>query len=250
MARSRRRRYRRRSRVSRRGLRRRTWGRRRIRSRRPGRVHRFRRTCNLLVDASTLPQSTLVIAGTNFSISSDGGICRLIQGNVSTQPTYYVSYCLNFRLASLPSYTEFTSLFDQYRIDWIKFRIRPFGAPATAPNSMGIRHAWVHDWDTSTPPPNTQAGFDALRQYESFKDHLIGPAGTTIFYRPRIAVPAYRTAVTTAYMVSRSKFIDATYSDVDHYGLRGMFLLDGGNTNDYRDFEITAEVGISCANVR
>ena len=78
-----------------------------------------------------------------------------------------------FRLNQLPAYQEFTDLFDQYKITYIKLRLRLNVSPdaQTATSAVYPRVVYVRDHDDLVTPASVQE----LRQYGNCKTKVLSP---------------------------------------------------------------------------
>lgn len=144
----------------------------------------------------------------------------------------------NFKLSDLPNYTEFTALFDQFRISRIKYRWvvnrNPDYGGAVVTNIyntvvQGVypRIMWVHDYDGGAVPAN----FADLQQYPSMKEVYLTPDKpyTKWYYiKPARLAVEYETAALSAYRPTWSGYLDVASVDTPFYGIR-MFA-DGLNT--------------------
>lgn len=129
-----------------------------------------------------------------------------------------------FSLADLPNYTEFTHLFDRYRITGVKYRwvlhVEPTGNAITTQTYRGTstRVGWVHDYDDDTPTTNL-----ALHQYPNFKDvHLSADKMVSKWYfiRPATTTQVYGNTVDTAYAPNWRDMIDCNSPGTKFYGLK------------------------------
>lgn len=121
-----------------------------------------------------------------------------------------------FTLGDLPDVTDFTALYDQYKILGIKVQWLPRGNSS----DIGVqgnmaRFFSVIDRDDDAPP----ASIDQLTQYESLK-----VTGTQHVHK-RYFKPSVRREVatgigTTANEVAMSPWIDVTNTNVKHYGIK------------------------------
>ncbi len=123
----------------------------------------------------------------------------------------------SFALSDLPSYTDFTSLFDQYRIAEIILEFIPVSVPfgeSTSSTAYPSIHS-VIDLDDDTLP----ASVDTLRQYAT---HQVVP-NQKYFRRvltPRFAVAAYSGAFTSYSQSQPFQWIDSASAGVLHYGVK------------------------------
>lgn len=136
---------------------------------------------------------------------------EIFVGNVET------TGAASFALSDLPSYTDFTSLFDQYRICQITARFLPgvslFGASTTTTDIPDL-HTAV-DLDDDTAP----ATVDTLRQ---FATHQVTPNQQYVerVWTPRFAVATYSGTFTSYSLAPSGQWIDSNSPGVLHYGVK------------------------------
>lgn len=135
-----------------------------------------------------------------------------------TTNTYGV---LNFRLEDIPSYTEFTNLFDCFRIKRIKVMFIPTSnvtlSPDTAANDVfksteyANRLFTVLDFNDSTAPTS----IDTLRQYDTCR-----MTPNNIIHK-RYFKPKYSAEVNLGSYQSSDHWLEtATSADVVHLGIK------------------------------
>lgn len=126
------------------------------------------------------------------------------------------SFGLKFRLVDLPSYTEFTSLFDQYKIAGIglKFMYSHNMSPVydAVDRSLPVCHT-VIDYDDAEVLVNEN---DFL-QYETLKTRRLDKT-FSLYLRPMICDSLYQGAF-TGYGVKRG-WIDCSSLNIEHYGVK------------------------------
>jgi len=131
-----------------------------------------------------------------------------------------------FKLSDMPAYTEFTALFDKYRIDKaeVNFQLinNPNG-PATL-NGNTVTNAcnffpklyYCRDYDDSSTVTLTQ-----IKERSGTKMVVLEPNKIVrIKLKPAVAVQLYKTSTTTGYSPKWGAFVDAAQPDVPHYGLK------------------------------
>lgn len=139
-----------------------------------------------------------------------------------------------FSLSQLPNYTEFTNLFDQYRID----RIKVVFEPVYRANQIGInypnaasgttsgdyfggympqppRFATVIDYDDGTAP----ASMDELRQYGNVRETLATTRQVRSF-KPACLGMVYESISSTAYTPKFGTWLSVTDPTTPHYAIR------------------------------
>jgi len=162
---------------------------------------------NLIVtrryDAGTITASTLADSFTQFTVS----------------------------LNTLPSYAEFTTLFDQYRILRLSLTFHPLqneAVNATTAATPGI--FTVVDYDDST----TLASLTQTLQYANAHWHD-GYRPFTVTFKPHIAVASYAGSF-NGYTNLKDQWIDSSSFNVIHYGLKVCMLQCTGAAQSWRVF--------------
>lgn len=180
----------------------RTWSRRSIsKGAIQNRVHRFRRNLGL---------TTITGAGTS------------VLGGAS------------YTLSQLPSYSEFSALFDQYKITHIKVRFQLTTDPAgpAAPSTGFCPRIWtVVDRNSDGAP----ASVDELRQYGNVAARYLTPYKPVIVnIKPTVSTETYSN---TAALMRVSPWINSVNAGVYHYGLK--YAIDNLPTGYKVETEVT-----------
>lgn len=147
------------------------------------------------------------------------------------------NYALNFRLNLLPNYTEFTSLFDAFRICGVKiWFLYTSNSSDTTGAITGARawDFWIHsiiDHDDSTAL-STVADY---QQAESYKINKITDRKIGRWIRPKVANAAYAGGAFSGYSEpKRNQWIDAASPAVEHYGFKfGIDCTNLGGVGNY-----------------
>lgn len=136
-----------------------------------------------------------------------------VQQNLLNSDTFGV---LTFSLLALPNPTEFTSLFDQYRIDHVdcSFIYSANEALQATGNTPLANLVTVFDHDDASAPTSLLQ----LQQDPSCMINRLDRPFTRRVY-PRIAMAAY-SGTFTGYTNVRAQWIDSGSSTVQHYGLK------------------------------
>lgn len=125
-----------------------------------------------------------------------------------------------FSLASLPDPTEFTNLFDTYRISKVKLDFYPLfiDTSATVPYPPMIT---AIDYDDSVA-----TAYAVLQEYDT---SVVSQTGT-YFQRvltPRVALAAYGGAFTQFAQAKAEQWLDCASPGVTHYGLKYALPITG-----------------------
>lgn len=148
---------------------------------------------------------------------------------------------VRFRLVDVPNVTEFTNLFDQYKIDGVKIHFLPRGNTAEVGTNQGIvKFFSAIDYDDITAPGsiNDILQYENVKTTRSTQDH-------SRYIKPKVAGLAYQTAVGNAYMPKRG-WIDCANTTVEHYGIKwALQQLPAGS----QTFDIKVDYYLSFKNV-
>lgn len=141
---------------------------------------------------------------------------RIIGANNIVQAPTDVGRGISFTLADLPGSTEFTALFDQYRLDWVEYMFvlkSPLGAGGVAAPLI----YFVEDHDDDAPP-----SFNAVLEAQSVQVVNFSADRTMIKFRvrPNIVREVYR-GVTPGYeRAPPGTWLDCANATVPHYGVK------------------------------
>jgi hypothetical protein len=129
----------------------------------------------------------------------------------TSSTTLEVDLAFYFSLDGLAGYTDFTNLFDQYRITSVIIE----GIPTTSdPNGQSIIISPDYDDATST-------SYSTLLQYSSAVRVPWGRTFTIAVPRPAVDASVYATGSSTRVALNqRSPWIDCGATDVQHFGLK------------------------------
>lgn len=131
-----------------------------------------------------------------------------------------------FTLNDVPNSTDFTNLYDEYRIDKVQITWYPDTQQTLTTAGQGNTTCLtVLDYDDATA-----ANLLALEQYESCQSHSsIRPFSRTVI--PRFAKAVYAGAFTS--FSSGTGWVDTASSAVQHYGIKIAIPIQVGTANSY-----------------
>lgn len=169
---------------------------------------------------------------------------------------YDVIGSMSVSLNQLLNYTEFTTLFDKYRIDWIRLRVFS-GANTAAINGKGLLPSlvWSTDEDDAV---TTGLTVDGIREKMGCKERQFPQDGRpiSIFIRPKIAsMNAFGGLTTTVSGVSVKKadYINSSFAGLPHYGLKFAIRdlnLDTQANGVYTNIRFDITCGVSLRDVQ
>lgn len=215
--------------------------------------HYFTRWCTL----KTANTNTLFSAGVGGGISQ-GNDSWDINSGTGTGACYF-SFAHFFTIDMLPDFAEYTTLFDQYKIDHVRLKITPYSAtsiaqtglasPTLANNqSMGVLMHSVIDYDDANAMNAGTVGINVMREYNTYKTKQFFNNGKphVIKLKPRLALSAYNGAFTG--YANSTGWIDSNSTGVQHYGIKWiteMFVPDV-SVPIFVWFKVEAQLALEC----
>lgn len=134
---------------------------------------------------------------------------------------------ITFQLDNLDNYTEFTNLFQQFRILGVKLTFVPYvtsndANPIATTYVMPNIHT-VIDHDDSGTPAN-------LAEIMQFRNHRMTRLNRvhSRYIKPSILMSAYETALTSAYIPKWKQWVSTDDYTTPHYGLK--YFIDQSST--------------------
>lgn len=162
---------------------------------------------------------------------------RIARDMIKTKRSYYfVDTVQNtenydgwaFCLSDVPDYTEFTELFEYYRITGVRIRYTFNGTNATLPigNSYAFMPTIMYAADTNDSTPETR---NDLMQHNGVSFKTLNRPGN-VFVKPRTQVMMYEGVAGTGYAEGSMKWINTSDPNVPHYGWKYSINgdLEGG----------------------
>lgn len=165
-----------------------------------------------------------------------------------------VASAFAFSLSQVPNVSEFSSLFDQYKLTGVRMRITPaltqgISSPLFG-TSAALGYSKVHtaiDYDDNTAPTSEDEllEYGSLKSTTAFKDH-------TRYIKPKLLQQVYRSALSTSYAPKSSVYLDMATSDVPHFGLKLWVSAPNtpAGTAGSISYKIYQTMYFTCKNVR
>jgi len=139
-------------------------------------------------------------------------------------------YATIFSLNQLPSSSDFTNLFDQYKITRVDMTFEMDIADGSLNSTTRYPRIVVAPDFNNQSAPLTE---NELLQYEQCKKFQFSAVNRrmTVSLQPKIAATVFRTGVTSAYQMMSSGWMDVAVPDVPHYGVR--YFVTNHNTSNF-----------------
>lgn len=198
----------------------------------------FKRTC--MLPSANVATSTGGGNGQAISISDDAWVLNTGGGGI-TSSTYY-GMSMYFTLDMFPDYTDFTNLFDQYKLRKIKVRLIPYStntilqsgqAAGVINQNLAVLTHQIIDYDDASALTASGAGVNIIREFDTYKTkNLFGGGRSTVnrYFTPHIAEAAYAAGVFTSFSNKKPSWIDCNSPSVQHYGLKTLFHVFSPDT--------------------
>lgn len=172
---------------------------------------------------------------------------RMVQFNFTgavANPAYGV---LTYGLNALPNYTEFTSLFDQYRITFVKHIWQLNLAPeAQAAGSAQYPRLYTFNDFTDTTTPTT---LDEFRERQRTKIRMLHPARPVVTtVRPAVSAEVFKSLGGVAVNAPKWKvWFPQESPDVNHIGTK--YALENFTNTNYT-ITLTMKYYIQCKMIK
>jgi len=184
----------------------------------------YKRKFNRRLAVATRPRS-LVQSAHHFRRLFNVGTWA---GNAGYVP---LSQATGFSLSTLAGVTDFTTLYNQYKVTHIqlRFHLRIDPSAQVAADASYPRLFYVPDHDDLTPA----SSIDDLRQSNKCKVRVLTPNREVIVnFKPSILQVLYQSAITSGYTPAYDKWISMLNTTLPFYGLK--WAVDVFNNVNYR----------------
>lgn len=227
-------------------------GRKAYRKRRGGAVRRLNSPSQGYLNISRKIDVLSIKAGENagtVAITDPTGTCLAV-GVPTPSPgavvgTYDVPFSLKFRLDQLTNYTEFTNLFDSYKLNGVKVLMSQFYNTSSV-TSIGL--PWIehfNDHDNSIPETVFQ-----VRQRMGVKTKYYSATKQVVamYVKPKVQQAVFSnvaSGITFGVSPRQSQWLDCAQPGIEHYAIKGIIhnmWLGNANLNN---FQLDVSVNVS-----
>lgn len=149
-------------------------------------------------------------------------------GNAAYVP---LAQATGFAMNALPGVTDFTTLYDQYKVTHIqlRFHLRIEPGAQVAADASYPRLFYITDHDDLTPP----SSIDDIRQNSRCKVRVLQPNKEIIVnFKPSILTVMYQSALASGYTPAYNKWVGMSNTVLPYYGLK--WCVDIFNNVNYR----------------
>jgi hypothetical protein len=176
----------------------------------------------------------------------------LTSGSIVAVPTTNTLGTISVELGDFVQASAFATIFDQYRIEKLHFRLTPDtnvrdDSQAASPNQSVPFLAVVVDHDDASAP----ASFAALQEYDNVET-ATGWEGLSVELTPSVTPAIFASGAFNAYEVvpSDRMWLDIANTTCPHYGIKfGVTALQATSTNNWL-WSVQCWVQVSFKNVR
>jgi len=153
-----------------------------------------------------------------------------------------------FTFDGIKGYTEFSALYDRYRITCVQMELTLVNNPDSflytegPVNNQNLTNWFPKFWYVKDYDDNTAPTLAQLRERSNVKNFVLRPNKTyKVKIRPAILNQTYRTVASTGYSPHWKQWIDMQNTDVPHYGFKWLIDTQGLNPNNDYPFKIRIE---------
>lgn len=179
----------------------------------------------------------------------------------------YMSQAIRFCIADLPDVTDYSNLFDQYRINWINVKVwnmetnSPVSYQASAGTSGTFTQQFANscichsvlDYDDATPFAASEAGLLQMMERQGYRSKRFSPNGILLnrTWKPRhleVISSDLTTGTTGRALAPRGQWLDFNQTTIPHFGLKWIIEMNcpDANVNSQLTFRMLVTYGISC----
>lgn len=184
-------------------------------------MHKFTRMAATIDWVSNGATSPLVEAKLDTGSVSAPCILGLPIADFSGVPQLYsLGAAWQFALTDVTAYSEFTALFDQYRIDQVDFEVSNLHNSSDATTNVSVMPTLMYapDYDDASVP--STAGELLTRQRTQSWTFRGNGVPLKFSVKPRYLNNVYRDSLTSAYNVAAPGYLDVDSNNVPYYGVK------------------------------
>lgn len=161
----------------------------------------------------------------SFSVVDDGPGTLVSLGTPSPSiglPSgwYDLPFAMTFAINQATNFTEFSALFDEYKINAVNIRVSPNSTIAQSATSQTLPYIeWVYDHDDSVPP-NIATFRERMGIRTKFFNATTNSAN--MYCRPRPVSQVYATPAIGYSTNQKATWLDMSNTTVPHYAIKGV----------------------------
>lgn len=168
-------------------------------------------------------------------------------GNINASSAADVLGVMFFKLNDMSGYTEFTSLFDQYKIYKVKVQWFPLQTQATVGAASAVTPFILTavDYDDKVAP----ASGSVLLEYANMRTHsFFKNFAITLRPKPQLTAITQTGGATGVALAPNNVWLDAASSSVEHYGFK--YCIPQVSANNIAGWRLIAHYFVTLKNVR
>jgi len=172
----------------------------------------------------------------------------MLYGTVTQQALSGMYQGMNFALNRVSNYTEFTTLFDEYRICAVEVDFKPMynmQVISAINNVITLFLYTVIDYDDNAAPTS----ISQLEEYDSCVVTNFNQSCKRII-RPKLATAVYDGTANWAYASTRQPWVDCGNAAVQWFGLKLAIEAGASGQTNLQTWQISVKYYIELRNVR
>lgn len=199
-----------------------------------------RKMPEVVIKSTSLAGTANLVDPSNIAVLSTGTAVL----SVGSANSYDIPFSMTFKLNQLINHTDITGLCDRYKIVQAYTRIYYNKSQAQAGAAAGMPYVeFITDHDDSSV-----SSVSNLREKMGVKLKTFKNASSYIGMKclPKPSRELYRPLVTAYEVPAKAPFINSSYPDVEHYGIKGVLhnVYLGANTDGLECFKFDVSLSV------
>lgn len=150
-----------------------------------------------------------------------------------------ISFSAAFQMNDLPNWSEFSNLYDQYRLNYVVLTIKLVNNPdaiyvpnvAQGAGTVNSSNWYPTIWMVRDHDDAGTISLDAIKQYSTVRHKVLVPnRELKLTIKPSTVVAQYQGTNVVPGTVQYKKWIDVGYPNINHYGAKFVVDFEGLTT--------------------
>lgn len=201
---------------------------------------------------TAFPSANVNVTGCTYNTSTSSLFTNVGQSTAS--------FSMYFSLADIPNVSEFTTLFDYYKLNRVLVTIKMVSNPdasqqPTSQTLSNLMNYYPTIWYVRDNDDNNTVTLPAIKEFEKVRHKVLMPnREIKIILRPTTLSQIYKGVLPGYAIDTKKQYLDMAQADIPHYGLKTVFDLEGltSSGDDVRQwqFKINAKYFFTCKSTR
>lgn len=164
------------------------------------------------------------------------------KSSITISGTLEQSYAYSFNLQQISGFTDFATLFDQYKLTGVKVMFRLMSNPDAGSNNNTAQQIFPSIWTVTDHDDDNTITLAQMKEKQGARRRVLRPNSIVSSYikSPHIDMSVYNSSVTTGYTSSTPRWLDMNSPNIPHYGLK--IVLDSEGVSQIASYYISVEM--------